>query len=168
MNVVVHVKKFYDWEPLPDGVEPTNADIVALRVKPAFGGSNNKTGWLMRVSKDMKTYTSVNMPEAEVIAFGIGVWIREKRIMTRAETVAAYIQRHVMPHNFHRSWISGFETSDDGPDVETFKGYLMTHVEAGNIDNDDVSQLLEAYVKDAGAVGLSDDLENYFNVKRVD
>ena len=126
MRVVVHVKKFYDWEPVPGDVVVTQADINAERVKPAA----NDGGWLMKVTKTIKSHTQVNLPEEQIIAKIIHDRTRPEggRVLTRKQAVAFYLSENVMPHHAHRSWISGVEVHDDGPDEKLIRAMLAPHV----------------------------------------
>lgn len=169
MRAVVHIHRFYDWEPLPKDVgEPTEADIKALRVKPAAGG-----GWLMRVEKDAPdavngTHTSATPSEAQLIEVVIQEMTRGDRTpMTRSQMLARYLTRYVMPHNAHKKWMTRFEIHDDGPSEELFRAKIAAHVEAGNISELDVEDLVEAYMTPGDADAHVDHLHAHFGVKKA-
>ena len=124
MRVVVHVKKFYDWEPVPADVVVTPQDISSEKVKPAANG-----GWLMKVTKTLATHTQVNLPEKQIVAKIIHDRTRPEggRTLTRKQAVAFYLSENVMPHHAHRSWVTGFEVHDDGPDEKLAREMLKPH-----------------------------------------
>jgi hypothetical protein len=124
MRVTVSVKKFYDWEPVPGDVVVTQQDISSEKVKPAANG-----GWLMKVTKNLETHTQVNLPEEQIIAKIIHDRTRPEggRVLTRKQAVAFYLSENVMPHHAHRSWITGFEVHDDGPDEKMARAMLAPH-----------------------------------------
>lgn len=143
MHITVKVSKFYDWEPLPAGTKtPTDADIRARRVKPS-----NTGGWLMRVTKELASETSVRLPESQLIALIIQDNIRDKLAHTRTEALAHYLARHVMPHHADRQWMEAFDVHDDGPSRELFEAKLDEQIKAGNIEELDRERLVEAYMR---------------------
>jgi hypothetical protein len=111
MRVVVHLAKFYDWVPVPPDVKVAEADVKADRVKPAADG-----GWLMKVTKEADTYTTVLLPEHQIVAKIIDEKTRSSggRTLSRKQAVGFYLSEHVMPQHAHRTWIKGFEVHDDG------------------------------------------------------
>ena len=125
MRIIVHVNKCYDWVPVPSDVTVTQADIAAERVKPASGG-----GWLMKITKNVQTDTVIGLPEEQIIAKIIHDKTRPEggRTLTRQQAVAFYLSENVMPHHAHRSWISGFEIIDDGPDEKLARAMIGRHV----------------------------------------
>lgn len=170
MQLTIHLSKYYDWEPLPDGVEPTEADIRALRVKPTANPVAGKSSWLMKVTKIGPTHTSVGLPENQVIAFCVGGWTQDKRVLTRAQAICEYVRRHVAPHHFHRKWVTDVELVDSGADKALFEKTVGAHVDAGNIptgtgeDDNVAAEMLVAYLEDRGEPGLRDDLLAAFGV----
>lgn len=147
MIVIVHVKSYYDWEPVPTGVQVTEADKKAKRVKPAANGA-----WLMRVQKDTNTHTHVALPEAQLIAGIIRDMIHEKIIRTRVEGVANYLSKYVMPHHAHPKWMRDFEISDDRADEKLFRAKVEEQVLAGNLEKEDVEDMVEAYLSEGDHV----------------
>lgn len=148
MKIVAHVNKFYDWAPVPADVQVTDADVKAMRVKSSGGG-----GWLMRVTREVPTHTDIQLPESQIIALIIEGIIRDKVALTRRQAVSTYMARHVMPHHAHKSWMTGFEVSDDGPDEALFTAKVTELSQALNasgnpiIDPLDIPELLEAYME---------------------
>src|SRR6266446_986514 len=136
MNIVVYLNGFYDWEPVPEEVTVTDADVIAKRVKPSSSG-----GWLMRVSKKQDTYTQIGLGEADICTLIIGDKVRDRVTLTRNQAVARYLARHVMPHHAHKNWMKSFEVSDNGPNLDLFKKIVNSHVEAGNIDLEDIEEM---------------------------
>lgn len=164
MRIVVHVSGYYDWEPLPDGVEVTDADIKARRVKPATSGTGG--GWLMRVAKKGETHTEVCLPEEELIALLLQDAIRERQIQTRSEGVAKYLARHVMPHHAHRTWMDDFEVQDDGSNEAHFAKLIDEHVAAGTLEPEDKDAMLAAYREPVQAGHHEAHLQNHFGAKK--
>jgi hypothetical protein len=125
MRILVHIKKVYDWEPVPADVKVTPADIAAERVKPSASG-----GWLMKVTKNFATETQVNLSEEQVIAKIIHDKTRPEggRVLTRKQAIAFYLSENVMPHHAHRSWITSIEVDDLGaPDEPLMRKMLAYH-----------------------------------------
>ncbi len=144
MRIVIHVSKYYDWEPVPAGVAVTDADKVAGRVKPSVNG-----GWVMRVTKSGNTHTEIQMPEHQVHACALESHLRDKVVLTRAQAVAKYVARDVMPHHAHRSWMTKVETHDDGPDEALFRAAIKRMADVGKIEPEDIESLVAAYLTPA-------------------
>lgn len=141
MIVVIHLGKYYDWEPTPVGVVPEQADLLAKRVKPGHNG-----GWLMRVPKIGETHTTISLPEAQIVHLTMQEMIRDRRTLTRSQAVNLYLSRQVMPHHAHRSWMKRVEVDDDGPDEALFRSMIAKHVDAGNLEAEDVEDMVVAYL----------------------
>lgn len=140
MRIIIHVNAHYDFEPVPDGVAPTQADINGGRVKQNAAGK-----WLMRVKKFRPTHTEVMMPETQVIAQMVMDLLRNKVVVTRSEAVGRYLSS-VMVEHAHPKWMHDVEVHDDGPDEALFSGYVAAHVACGNISKDDLVDLKEGYM----------------------
>lgn len=160
MRIVVHVSKYYDWEPLPAGVEPTESDVRALRVKPALDGR-----WLMRVTRAAETHTTVLLPEHEIVKSAIADKVRNGETLTRHEVVARYLASRVMPHHAHRSWFTRIEVEDDGPSAELHAEHAQRHVDAGHIEMEDVADMLGAYMVPKTPTELAEHLHAHFGVR---
>lgn len=160
MHIIVHVAGYYDWEPLPPGVQATEEDVKAKRVKPGLNGAV-----LMRVPRKGTTHTTVALPEQELGALIVADMIRDRVVRTRADAVAHYLARLVMPHHAHPKWIRDFEVSDDGADESAFRALVATHVAAGNIEAEDVEDMVAAYLTPIPA-GV-DHLRRHFKVARA-
>jgi hypothetical protein len=161
MIINVTVSGYYDWEPLPDSVEPTEQDIKKQIVKPSGNG-----GWLARIKRTGETHTTVSLPEGELAAQIVRDAIKEKVVRTRSEGAALYLSRHVMQHHAHKSWMRGFEISDDGPDVAMFEKLVDEHIAAGNLEDEDKSALMVAYAEPLDANDHTDHLHVHFGVKK--
>lgn len=165
MRITVHLNRYYDWDPVPDGVQVTEADLASKRAKPANGG-----GYLMRVAKDAPvgaTHTTVMLPEHELCAMIIADAIRDHRTdHTRSSAVANYLARHTMPHHAHRSWIEAIEVEDDAPDEALIRKMLKPHVDAGHIEVDDIEAILKSYLTPLDNDGHADHLHAHFGVKK--
>ena len=161
MQIIIHVSKHYDWEPLPTNVQPTAKDIKSLRVKPSANG-----GWLMRTTKNVATHTSINLPESQIIALIIEGIVRDKVVYNRSEAVSHYLARHVMPGEAHRSWMHDFECFDEGGDPMLFAQLLEPHFEVGNISEEDRDELTKAYDKPLVNSHHVDHLHKHFGVEK--
>lgn len=165
MRIVIHLSSFYDWEPLPDGIEPTEQDINALRVKVGQDGK-----WLMRVTKtpEVPTYTTIGMSEDDIISVMIRAKVRENRILTRAEAIAMNLSGVVMPHNAHRSWFQKVEVEDDPmtPEHEVFvRAKLLPHVACGHIEQEDYEEMIAGYMTPMTSSDHVAHLHAHFKVK---
>lgn len=160
MRIYVHVSKFYDWESLPEGVEPTEADVKSNRVKPALNG-----GWLMRVPKEMETYTDIQLPEAQLVALIVQDAFKEGNFYDRCEAAGHYLARHVAQHHFHRSWITKIEVQDDGPVPEIFEEEFERIRAANHLQVEDHEPLLEKYTTEFTTDDLVAAFMARFNVK---
>lgn len=160
MRLIIHHRKFYDWEPLPSDVEVTDRDIKAGRVKPSAGGS-----WLYRVTRDQPTYTEVGLPESELIAIIIRDLVRDNVVHDRAEALCRYVARYTLGHHAHGSWISSFELQDDeGPQVAALEAALDEHDAVGNVEPEDREQVLAAYAVTHTSAQLVEALCKHFRV----
>src|ERR1019366_8635762 len=146
MRVTVHLNKYYDWVPVPEGTVLTDADKKSDKVKPAGGG-----GYLMQATKKGETHTTVTLPEEQVIAKIIHDKTRPEggRKLTRKQALAFYLSEHVMPHHAHRTWVTKVEVHNDGPDEKMMRVMLAPHVTAGNIPATDVEAHVAAYMEPA-------------------
>lgn len=140
MRIFVYVNKFYDWDPLPEGIEPTAQDIKSNRVKPALGG-----GWLMRVSKVAETYTDIQLPELQLVNLLLQDAFKEGVFHDRSEAAGHWLARHIAQHHFHRSWITKIEVMDDGPVAEIFDAEFERMLQANHLQSEDRDELLEKY-----------------------
>ena len=166
MQITIHINNYYDWEPLPAGVEVTSEDISAKRVKTST--ATNPDGspvWLMRVSREGDTTTSVSLPESQIQALIIEAAIRDKRVVGRAEAAALYLGRHVMDHHAHRKWMRSFEVASGEPEPDAFLLSVARHVAAGNISPDDQDDLTDAYNAPATNEDIAAALASHFRVK---
>src|SRR5258708_1087427 len=122
MHIVVDLAGYYDWQPLSAGVEPTEADITALRVKPTLDGK-----WLMKITVDEPTHTTISLPEVE-IEDCMAHFERQGVARTRAQVVAWYLAEKVMPHHAHPDHFESIHV-DGEPEVEKFLNqYFQTGV----------------------------------------
>lgn len=167
MRIVVQVKAFYDWEPLPDDVKPTEKDIKAGKVRPGARGS-----YLMRVKKIHDTHTTATISEEGIIRMIIHEAMPQQgsQYLTRQEAVGLLMARNIMPHHAHPSFMKSFEVDDDGPDEKLFmklvEPYVMAIHEASGeplIAADDVKARLKLYT-DKPAITHADHLYSRFKV----
>lgn len=111
MNIVIYVKKHYDWVPLNE--KPADADILALKAKPSQDGK-----WLKKVVKDKETFTEINLPEEE-IKNCMEHFERTGIPKTRPQTVLWYITEKVMAHHAHPEDFTKIEVHKE-PEVEAY------------------------------------------------
>lgn len=160
MRLIIHHRKFYDWEALPSDVEVTDRDVKAGRVKPSAAGS-----WLYRVTRDQPTYTEVGLPESELISIIIRDLVRDNVVHDRAEALCRYMARYTLGHHSHGSWITSFEVQDDeGPQVDALKAALDEHEAVGNVEPEDREQVLAAYSVAYTSEALVEALCKHFRV----
>ena|SRR5277367_3433398 len=163
MRIVAHHSKFYDWEPVPDDVKVTVADLASGKAKPMARGA----GYLMKVTKELPTHTEIMLPEAQVIAKIIDDKTRPSggRTLSRKDAVAFYLSEHVMPNHAHRTWVTKFEVQDDGPDEKLARAMLGEHVTAGNIEASDLEAHVAAYMEKTSNADHGMHLTTHFKVK---
>ena len=94
MRAVLHVSKFYSWEPIPPDTKVTPADISSERVRVAANG-----GYAMRVTRQQASHTTVLMPEADVVGKIIHERTRPSggRVLTRKQAIAFALGEDVLP-----------------------------------------------------------------------
>lgn len=157
MRIVIHVKKFFDWLPVPADVKVTEQDIKKRLVKPNLGG-----GFLMRVEKDQATYTEIGVSEADLIAEMIVAKLKRKVSLNRAQVVAEILSSRVMPDEAKPKWMTKIEVQDDFvPDHlptpeekeayvakarDFLRSHLMRFLSEGLLDEEDADELTEAYL----------------------
>lgn len=164
MRIVVHQNKFYDWDPVPSDVVVTPTDIASGKVKAA----SRAGGWLMRVVKECDTHTTINIPEEQIIAKMIHNRCRPEtnnEPISRKQAAAFFLAENILPHHAHRSWITKFEVHDDGHDETMARAMFAPHIEADNIQADELEEHIAAYVEDADAKDHADHLHAHFKVK---
>ena len=128
MRIVIHHKKNYDWMPVPAEVKTSGADwdsaVKSGKIKPSASG-----GWIMQVVREFDNFTTVGIPEAQIVAKIIHEKTRPEggRTLTRKQAVAFLLSENVLPHHAHRSWITKFEVHDDGPDEKLMREMLAPH-----------------------------------------
>lgn len=147
-TIVMHVNRYYDWEPLPPGAaEPTQRDVQSLRVKPGANGQ-----WMMRVPKDADTHTTMHITEDDVAQHLVRDVVRYKMLRTRREALAHHVAEVHVGHHAHRKWIKRFEASVDAPtpsDVASIEKLVDALVEAGKLEPEDKPEILAAYTAPA-------------------
>lgn len=158
MHVVIHVNGYYDWEPVPDGVTVTEADISSLRVKPAHNG-----GYLMRVSKKADTHTEITLDEGHVIS---RIWlIRHEQglVLNRAQGLSTFVSVHHMPHHAHRSWVKSVEIEHDtGPNEALFRSKLEALAAEFGYDFD---EMMAAYMTPTTTAQHVTHMSKHFGIK---
>lgn len=118
MIITCDLNGYYDWEPLPEGVTPTERDKKALRVKPDASGR-----WLMRVERKGETHVKFAIPEFELIRTMLYDELKGGG-GSRTAAVLQSLKGH-LPHNAHRKhFVRVAEVVDDGPDPELYRKFL--------------------------------------------
>lgn len=151
MQITIHVTGFFEWETVPKDVDCESKEFLRAvkngKAKPATGG-----GWLMRVEKKCDTHTSVNVSEDDIIQVIVQEMTRgDRKPMNRKEALARLLSRHVLPHHVHKSKMQEILVENDaGPDEAAFRKVLATHVDAGNLEEQDVEELVAQYMKPSG------------------
>lgn len=175
MRVVVHLRAFYDWAPVPEDVTVTEADIKAGRVKPGKTG-----GYTMRVTRKMPSHTTVTIAESTLIGRAIFELIprpglRKLGACTRKELVAELLDANVMPDHAHPSHFTNFDVdTDDGPDEAAFRAALAPYLEAKHhmtdeplIDPAKVEEIVAKYLEPITLDEHKDHLHARFRVARL-
>lgn len=161
MRIVIHLTSHYDWQPVPHDVVPTPEDIAAKRVKPGVNGQ-----WLMRVTRKVDTHTLVTIAEEQLIIFMQGDMIRDHVVHTRQEAIGIFLSRSVMWHHAHRNWMREIDMDDDGPDEELFRERALRQIAVGNIDADDLDEIVAAYMTPATTEHHRDHLKHHFGIHK--
>jgi hypothetical protein len=169
MQLIVHVKGFYEWVDLPNDVDKESDDfkrgVKAGKVKQLMNG-----GWSMQVPKEMDTNVDIGIGEEDLIQVIIQEMTRgDRRHLTRMEAATRYVARHSLPIQSHASNVQEIEfASDAGPDEELFRKMMQEHIDCHNIDPLDFDGLLESYMTPATSDDQVDHLHTHFNVKSED
>jgi hypothetical protein len=130
MIVTLHLKQFYNWDPVPDTVVVTKDDVASGKVMPGRDG-----GFRMKVVKKMPTHRTITVAESSIIAAIIVEKAdprRAGRTFTRNEAVAQVLQEMQYTSDQHGEWdwITDIEVHDDGPSEELVRDVLKTHSNA--------------------------------------
>lgn len=171
MHISIHVNGYYDMHPIPTDVVVTEADLASGRVRPAAEG-----GHKMRVPVKSEQDVNIVMSEADIIGTIIHAYTEHQKcgaVLTRAEAVARMLQMHIIPNHTHPKWMEQFTIHDDaGPDEALFNAMIAPHLEADhgrapgkNIDAEDVSALLDAYMEDLDEAGHVAHMHKHFKIK---
>jgi hypothetical protein len=186
MRVLIHLKKFNDWQPVPlevDGkpVVITPADIAAKKVMP----DRHPGQWRMRVEKtpptpDTPWYREMHITEQMIVRKIIEERCdirRAGRIFTRKQAIAQVVMEHGLMSGDAvealASDITHFEVDcDDGPDEALMRAEMAPHHEAEharrggkNIDAKDLEAHVKAYMEPASVEDHVTHLHAHFNVK---
>jgi len=140
MRVVFYHSQYYEYDPVPDDVAVTQADVDARLVIPSAAHPVpdkpflHPANWRMRVTKDLATHTVVNIPESNIFHTAFHKHVRPMRL-TRRQAVALHLDKDVVPERFPRESITSIEVEDDGPHEETHRALLDPHLANGKIDD---------------------------------
>ncbi len=173
MHAILHLNRFYNWEPVPRDVTVTPVDVASGKVMPDRNG-----GYRMRVVRQGPTFLTCCITESIIIAKIIhektDVRRRAGRTFTRKQAVAHVIMEHLLDGAAEWAWITSVEVHDDGPDEKLFREMLEPHTKSfhgrtGNlaIDPKDVRAHVAAYMEPATAKDHAEHLTQHFGTKAV-
>ena len=172
MRVIVDVKAYYDWEPVPPDVMVTEQDLRSGRVKPGARNGN----FLMKVKKVKDTYTECMIAESTIIARIIHEMMPQEGStpLTRKDAIGNLMAKNIMPHHAHPSFMKKFTVEDDGPDEALFRQmvtpYTVAPQEEGGeplIHPDELESMVARYLEPSAPQDHVDHLHKRFNVKKV-
>ena len=141
------VCSYYDWAPVPEGTQITEADVTALRVKQMTNDS-----WHMRVDVERDTHNDANIPELAICDRMASLELLgrpQSREATVAEIMTGVYRHHLSPKH-----IESISVHDSGPDRDLYVAELARQ---GITDPDRVDAALAEYLDGA-------DVETYLNV----
>ena len=118
MHLTIALRGFYDWIPVPEGVEISEDDQKSGRIKADVAGK-----WLMRVPCKAETHMDVGIHEATVIS-QVAMRAKVGRPISRLAFVGEHLRNDVIPQHAHRSHLGQVEVQDDGPNVPAFKAEM--------------------------------------------
>lgn len=162
MRIVAHHSKNYDWVPVPSDVQIKPEDYAAGLVKPSMQGSPR-----MRIVRTAPNYTTIHVTEADIISQIVFEKCRPSggRVLTRKQAIAFFIAENVLEHHVQRTWLTKFETHDDGPDEGLARQFLQAHATAGNLEAAEVDGHLAAYMETVSETDHATHLHKHFKVK---
>lgn len=112
MNIVIHLKGHYDWEPAPKTIAGELLKLIGLG-KPPKGAKLAADGTVLtRVVREKETHTIIGLQESEIVNLSEH-FERKDTPKTRAQVVAWYIEHVVMPHHAQRSDWLRIEVEED-------------------------------------------------------
>jgi hypothetical protein len=165
MILVAHLKKYYDWDPIPPNVVVTEQDIFSGKVMPG----RLKGDYRMKVPKEplpgrckmhgictTRTCTISEGLVCEKIIEEKASVRKAGRTLSRNEAAALILQDHLLTEeHVEWQWLIGFEAHDDGPSEELLRAKLEPHLVADhgrrnrkNIPPEDLPLHVAAYLKD--------------------
>lgn len=131
MRVVTHLKRFYNWLPLPQATREKMSDSDIHQglsmgiLKPGSTGA-----LLMRVTVNAPSFNTATISEGTIIAKIIQEKTqrdRARRTFSRKQAVAHVLSEHVLISECEPDWIDLFEIHDDGPDEKLLRDRLAPH-----------------------------------------
>ena len=175
MRVVIHVTKYYDWEPVPKDVIVTPADIAAGKVMPDSSGKEYRMK-VLKVPPGGLTQRTCTIDELTIIKKIVhekSEVKRARRTFSRKEAVAHVIQDHLLD-DMDWGWIKKIEVHDDGPDEALCRTTLHPYTVAPHarregmiIPPETVEDHVKAYMEAATADDHVAHLHNHYGVRGV-
>lgn len=170
MRIVVDVKSFYDWAPVPADVQVTPKDIAAGRVKPDARGVSH----LMRVTRRIASQTTVLPSEGQIIRRVIHHLMPNQGgvALSRKEALADHVNQ-VMVEQASPKHMTSFTVEDDGPDEKLLREMLepyttALHDRSGDplVDPARIAEIVAKYLEPAKADDHVDHLHAKFGVAK--
>lgn len=175
MHVVLHLTKFYDWEPIPRDVTVTPQDIASGKVKP--GRDGGMMARVVKVPAGGTTPLTCSINEATLIAKIVQEKADPKRAgrtFSRKQAVAHLIQEDILPSQAEWEWVASIEVHDDGPDAALMASTLASHAQTPHgrragmiIPLEHVDEHHRVYAEPADSAAHAAHLRQHFGVGRT-
>lgn len=116
----IDLDKYYEWEPAPDGYNPTDEEIASLDYKPSANG-----GWLKKILVEDDSHTAINIPESEFVDAEAAAK-RKGKGFNRKMFAAWYIDEVVMRHHAPQHAFQHIHVHDDDELEKLLNQMLVT------------------------------------------
>lgn len=132
MRVILHLSRYYDWEPVPPDVKLTPADIAG----PLVVLGHDPGTFRMRVEKPGPTHRTVTIGEQTIIGMILYEKLDVRRggaTLSRKQAIAHVIQLALEDDkrcHAQWQWITKIEMEDDGPNPQLLDTMLKPHLSA--------------------------------------
>ncbi len=127
MRIIIDTTHYYEWVPVPEGVEVTDKDIADKVVK-----RGHHDEWLMRITLPADggtTHHDIAIPESQFDAYKTPNRENTHK-MSRPQVVARHLTNAVLPNLGEQEHITGITVEDD-PESEPEKVQAFLRVYFG-------------------------------------
>lgn len=147
MRVHLDVSGFYDWVPVPEGIEVTPADVRAGLAKEMADGM-----WRMRVERNRDSTHAMGIPEAAVCDRLAALEANGED--SSRQDVVADLSKHSLKQHLKKRHMRTLTIEDDGPSEAAMALALASRGVTGPAADDALARYMAGKQGDALAAHL--------------